>query len=162
MKIAGVIRESIVDGPGLRFVIFAQGCPHKCIGCHNPQTHDFNLGTEIEVEKLLDEIRKNPLLKGVTFSGGEPFCQAKEFYKLGVDIKSTGLDLIAYTGYTFEEIVLLDDEYSIKLLEILDVVIDGKFEESNKSLMLNWRGSNNQRVIDVKKTLELSKIVEIK
>ena len=88
LRIAGIVRESIVDGEGLRFVIFGQGCPHRCPGCHNPQTHDFSGGTVVPFSRLLSEIRKNPLLKGVTFSGGEPFCQAEAFARLARQIRT--------------------------------------------------------------------------
>ena len=104
LRIAGIVRESIVDGEGLRFVIFGQGCPHRCPGCHNPQTHDFSGGTVVPFSRLLSEIRKNPLLKGVTFSGGEPFCQAEAFARLARQIRTLPgkLDLTVYSGYTFE------------------------------------------------------------
>ena len=83
IKVSGIIKESIVDGPGIRYTVFVQGCPHHCEGCHNPQTHPFEGGTEKSVEEIFEDIKKNPLLSGVTFSGGEPFCQACELAKLG-------------------------------------------------------------------------------
>ena len=107
IRMAGVIRESIVDGPGLRFVVFAQGCPHGCPGCHNPATHDFNGGKDCALEKILAAIDQNPLLDGVTFSGGEPMCQPEAFCNLAVGIKERGLNLIIYTGYTYEELQAL-------------------------------------------------------
>ncbi len=107
IRMAGVIRESIVDGPGLRFVIFAQGCPHGCPGCHNPATHDFNSGKDCALEKILAAIDQNPLLDGVTFSGGEPMCQPEAFCNLAVEIKKRKLHLIIYTGYTYEELLTL-------------------------------------------------------
>lgn len=158
MKLAGVIKESIVDGPGIRFVIFSQGCPHKCNGCHNPATHDFDAGFHIEFQKILDELDKNPLIKGVTFSGGEPFCQAKEFSDLAKLIKAKGLDIVTYTGYTFEQI---RDNFTTnksweELLKYTDILVDGRFDESQKDLTLKFRGSKNQRVLDIKKSLELN------
>lgn len=158
MKLAGVIKESIVDGPGIRFVIFSQGCPHKCNGCHNPATHDFDGGFYIEFQKILDELDKNPLIKGVTFSGGEPFCQAKEFSNLAKLIKAKGLDIVTYTGYTFEQI---RDNFTTnksweELLKYTDILVDGRFDESQKDLTLKFRGSKNQRVLDIKKSLELN------
>ena len=104
LRIAGTVNDSIVDGPGIRFSIFVQGCPHNCEGCHNPQTHDFNGGAIFTTEELLDKVKGNPLLDGVTFSGGEPFCQAEALAKLGKDIKALGLNIITYTGYTFEQL----------------------------------------------------------
>ncbi|HYE67475.1 MAG TPA: anaerobic ribonucleoside-triphosphate reductase activating protein [Anaerovoracaceae bacterium] len=149
MRIAGIVRESIVDGPGLRFSIFSQGCPHDCKGCHNESTHDFDGGYDCERSKILEEIDKNPLLTGVTFTGGEPFCQAKEFYKLGVDIKARGLDIVAYSGYTLEELqeMAKNDEYVDQLLGIVDYLVDGPFVLEERDLTLEFRGSRNQRFI---------------
>lgn len=104
IKIAGIVRESIVDGPGIRFTIFSQGCPHGCPGCHNPETHDFAGGQDCSIERLLEEIDKDPLLAGVTFSGGEPFCQAEAFALMGKYIKKRGLTITIFSGYTYEEI----------------------------------------------------------
>lgn len=149
IRIAGIVRESIVDGPGLRFAIFSQGCPHSCKGCHNESTHDFNGGYDCELSKILDEIDKNPLLTGVTFTGGEPFCQPKEFYKLGVEVKERGLDIVAYSGYTLEELkeMAKNDEDIGKLLDIIDYLVDGPFILEEKDLTLEFRGSRNQRFI---------------
>lgn len=162
MKLAGIIRESIVDGPGIRFVIFSQGCPHNCMGCHNPDTHNFDTGFKAENQKILAEIDKNPLLKGVTFSGGEPFCQAKEFADLARSIKSRGLDVVTYTGYTFEYIknsFTINKDWA-ELLELTDILIDGPFVEDKKDLTLKFRGSQNQRILDIQKSLELNCAVE--
>lgn len=155
MKLAGIIRESIVDGPGLRFVIFAQGCPHRCKGCHNPDTHDSEGGFETDAETLMSEIRKNPLLAGVTFSGGEPFCQAEELAELALEIKAMGLGIMTYSGYTFEQLLnnSNNDNCWNRLLETTDILVDGRFEEENKNLLLKFRGSSNQRILDVKKSL---------
>jgi len=149
LRIAGIIRESIVDGPGLRFTIFAQGCPHRCKGCHNESTHDFSGGYDCELDKLLSDIDKNPLLSGVTFSGGEPFCQAEKFYKLGVEIKAKGLDIVAYSGYTLEQLWELaeKDAFIGKLLGIVDYLVDGPFILEERDLTLDFRGSRNQRFI---------------
>ena len=102
---AGVVSESIVDGPGIRFTLFVQGCPHKCEGCHNPQTHDFSGGKDDDTDAILERILENPLLDGVTFSGGEPFCQAKPLADLAMKIKAAGLDVISYSGYTIEYLI---------------------------------------------------------
>lgn len=149
IRIAGIVRESIVDGPGLRFSIFAQGCPHRCRGCHNESTHDFNGGYDCGLDRILEEIDKNPLLSGVTFTGGEPFCQPEEFYQLAQKIKARGLDLVAYSGYTFEELKDMSkkNEFIGKLLEIIDYLVDGPFILEERDLTLQFRGSRNQRFI---------------
>ena len=162
MRIAGIIRESIVDGPGMRFVIFAQGCPHGCPGCHNPQTHDFEGGFDADVTSIMAEIEKNPLLRGVTFSGGEPFSQAGEFTDLAAQLKTKGLDIMTYSGYTFEEISRSAQTRSDwkRLLEHTDILADGPFMESMKDLTLRFRGSKNQRLIDVNETMKNNFITE--
>lgn len=157
IRLAGVEKESIVDGYGLRYVIFTQGCPHHCKGCHNPQTHDFNKGYLQDLASLYDEICKNPLLQGVTFSGGEPFMQAKNLSMLAKHIKALGLDLTIYTGFTYEE--LLQEQAMKELLIYADVLIDGKFILEQKDLSLKFKGSKNQRIIDVAKTLAQDKII---
>ena len=151
IRIAGIVRESIVDGPGIRFVVFAQGCPHQCSGCHNPQTHDFQGGYECSIDTILAEIDKNPLLSGVTFSGGEPFCQAEAFLALAKQIKNRELNLVAYSGYTLEQLQgkAAVDEHLFQLLSLLDVLIDGPFVLEEKDLTLPFRGSKNQRYIEM-------------
>ena len=94
LRIAGTVNDSIVDGPGIRFAIFTQGCPHHCEGCHNPHTHDFEAGELVTLESLLDKIKGNPLLDGVTYSGGEPFCQAEQLYTLGNEVKKLGMNIV--------------------------------------------------------------------
>lgn len=153
VRIAGVVRESIVDGPGLRFVVFTQGCPHHCPGCHNPQSHDFNGGYDCELGKILDAIDKNPLLSGVTLSGGEPFCQAQALLPLAQAVKSRGLGVMAYSGWTFEELLQLKDPAVRQLLEYCDILVDGRYEESLRDLTLRFRGSSNQRLLDVPASL---------
>ncbi len=162
IRIAGIVEESIVDGPGLRFVIFTQGCPHNCKGCHNPQTHDFNGGEEIPIEGIIEKIKSNPLLKGITLSGGEPFMQAKALSILLDKIKDTKLDIITYTGFRFEELLQKENDENcfMELLERTDIIIDGKFEEDKKNENLMYRGSSNQRAIDVKLSIQTGKIVE--
>ena len=149
LRIAGIVRESIVDGPGIRFTVFAQGCPHKCAGCHNESTHDFAGGYDCDLNKILTEIDKNPLLAGVTFSGGEPFCQPKEFYLLGKEIKTRGLDIVAYSGYTLEVLQeMAENNADIgKLLEVIDYLVDGPFLLEERDLTLEFRGSRNQRFL---------------
>lgn len=159
LRIAGIIRESIVDGPGIRFVIFGQGCPHNCPGCHNPQSHDFGGGYDCTVDKILEETDRNPLLKGVTFSGGEPFCQAEEFAFLGAEIRQRGLSIVTFTGYTYEELTAMNDENTDRLLEVTDLLIDGRYMAEQRDLTLRFRGSRNQRIIDMNKTRETGSMV---
>lgn len=162
LRIAGTVNDSIVDGDGIRFTIFTQGCPHHCEGCHNPQTHDFNGGEIINTDELLKKIKKNPLLDGVTFSGGEPFCQAHELALLGKQIKSLGLNLTVYTGYTFEKLYSEREKNCWgELLYVTDILIDGPFIMKLKDWNVKFRGSSNQRYIDCRKSLEIGKVIEI-
>lgn len=152
IRVAGLNPESIVDGVGLRFTVFTQGCPHHCEGCHNPQTHAFEGGTFYTAEELLARITRNPLISGVTFSGGEPFAQAEELLPLARGIKEKGLNLCAYSGYTFEQ--LLKMESAEKLLRLCDVLVDGPFILSERTLQKRFAGSRNQRILDVAASLE--------
>lgn len=154
LRIAGIVRESIVDGPGIRFVVFGQGCPHGCEGCHNPESHDFKGGYDCNIDKIIEEIDKNPLLKGITFSGGEPFCQAGAFAALGEKIKKRGLSVVTFTGYTYEELRTKNDNETDELLTVTDLLVDGRFILSQRDLTLRFRGSKNQRIIDMNKTRE--------
>jgi anaerobic ribonucleoside-triphosphate reductase activating protein len=157
IRIAGIVPESIVDGPGFRFAVFTQGCFHGCPGCHNPETHDPDGGQEMAVEDLLDAMRKNALLDGLTLSGGEPFLQVDPCLHLAEEARGMGLDVWAYSGYTFEE--LAADPEMRRLLAACDVVVDGPFVLSERTLEKRFRGSRNQRVIDVKMSLERGEIV---
>lgn len=161
IQLAGIVRESIVDGPGIRFVVFTQGCPHHCEGCHNPQSHDFSGGYATESGAILDEIRKNPLLSGVTFSGGEPFSQPEALYELAQGVRQLGLGLMIYTGYTYEQLCELDKQRPAvgQLLSLTDYLVDGRFELESRDLTLTFRGSRNQRIIDVVKTRETGAVV---
>lgn len=156
IRIAGTVEDSIVDGPGLRFVVFTQGCPHRCDGCHNPETHDFAGGKVTTTDALFEQCMENPLCSGVTFSGGEPFCQAEALYELGSRFKSAGKHLMCYSGWTFEELLAKAqrEEFVGKLLSIADVLVDGKFDISKRSLSLQYRGSSNQRLINVQESLK--------
>lgn len=153
LHLAGVVEESIVDGPGIRYTIFVQGCPHHCPGCHNPQTHAFSSGTDTPISDLLAQIDRKPYLKGVTFSGGEPFCQAEALCVLAKELKSRGKHLMAYTGYTLEELLSQKDPCILSLLEQLDLLVDGRFIEEKKSIELKFRGSTNQRILNVPASL---------
>ena len=155
LRLAGVIRESIVDGPGIRMTVFTQGCPHHCKGCHNEQTWDFEGGYDSSTERILEEAQKDPLLKGLTLSGGEPFAQAEALSVLAKEAKALGYDIFCCTGYTFEKLVSefeTHPEYK-NLLENCDWLVDGPFVLEKRSLMLKFRGSTNQRILDVKKSL---------
>lgn len=162
IRIAGTVRESVVDGPGLRFVIFAQGCPHRCTSCHNPDTWDPLGGIPVEIADLLEQIKNEKLIKGVTFSGGEPFLQAGPLARLGRQVKAWGLDLITYTGYTWEKLLTLqlEDQGIKELLLVSDYVVDGPFITEERDFELPFRGSRNQRIIDVKSTMSRGEVVE--
>ena len=159
LNLSGLVSDSIVDGPGIRTTIFAQGCPHHCPGCHNPETWDFGCGTDVEVERLVEIVRSNPLCRGVTFSGGEPFAQAAGFAKLAKLLKEKGYEVASYTGYTFEQL-LEGSEAQKMLLETIDILIDGPFLLEEKSLEVPFRGSKNQRILDVPKSLATGEAVE--
>ena len=162
LRLAGVIRESIVDGPGIRLVVFSQGCPHRCKGCHNPATHAPDGGYDTTTDAILAAIKQNPLLQGVTFSGGEPFLQAESLSVLAKEIHSLGLNVITYTGYTIEELLSGCETHPDwkHLLEQTDTLVDGPFIEEQKSLLLRFRGSKNQRVVDPKASLQRGVCVE--
>lgn len=152
LRISGVEPESIVDGPGFRYVIFTQGCPHHCPGCHNPQTHDFAGGKVADIPAILAEVQSDPLLQGVTFSGGEPFCQPAPLCAIARAVKGMGKDLVVYSGYTLEQLLERGKEDSavLELLRLCDTLIDGPYIEAQRDLTLRYRGSANQRVIDLR------------
>ena len=152
LELSGIAGDSIVDGPGIRTTVFAQGCPHHCEGCHNPETWEFGCGTQVSVEVILEMIEANPLCRGVTFSGGEPFAQAEGFAELAQALKARGYEVASYSGYTLEQL-LHGTKAQRTLLEIIDVLIDGPFGMDQKSLELSFRGSRNQRILDVPKSL---------
>lgn len=155
LRIAGIEPESFVDGPGIRFSIFTQGCSHNCLGCHNPQTHDFNGGHDISLAELLSMIEENPLLDGVTLSGGDPMFQAKTLVPLAREIKERGLNLVIFSGFTYERLMALKEEKPeyLELLSFADILVDGPFILAQRCLELKFRGSRNQRLIDVQASL---------
>ena len=159
LDLSGIVSDSIVDGPGIRTTIFSQGCPHHCPGCHNPETWEFGCGTPMEEERLVEIVKANPLCRGVTFSGGEPFAQAEGFAKLAELLKSEGYEVASYSGYTFETL-LRGTPAQRKLLETIDLLIDGPFLLAEKSLEVPFRGSKNQRILDVPASLAAGKAVE--
>lgn len=159
LRIAGTVNDSIVDGPGLRYAVFTQGCPHDCPGCHNPQTHDFSGGKDIDTSEILAQIRKNPLLDGLTLTGGEPFCQCTACIALAQGAHAHGLNVWCYSGYTFEELINGKAEWRL-LLQNIDVLVDGPFLLEKRSLDCRFRGSSNQRLIDVPKSLMANRAIE--
>ena len=160
LELSGIVSDSIVDGPGIRTCVFSQGCPHHCEGCHNPETWEFGCGTKISEEAVLDIVLSNPLCRGVTFSGGEPFAQAEGFAELARLLKEKGYEVASYTGFTFEQL-LKGTPAQKELLGRIDVLIDGPFVLSEKSLELVFRGSRNQRILDVPKSLAAGEAVAV-
>lgn len=160
IRLSGIAYESLVNGPGLRRVFFAQGCKHNCKGCFNPETHDFKGGEEFDIDPLIEDVKNNPMIKGVTFSGGDPLEQGESFAYMAKRFKDIGLNIWVFTGYKFEYILEKLDEISgwRELVENIDVLVDGRFEEALKEDSLEFKGSSNQRIIDVKNSLEEGKI----
>ena len=151
--------DSIVDGEGVRTVIWTQGCSHNCKGCHNPETHDFKGGFEVDIEELIEELKTLEGQEGITFSGGDPLFQAEACTKLAKYAKENNLDTWCYTGFRFEDIINIPKFK--KFLKYIDVLVDGKFIEEEKSLNLDFRGSRNQRIIDVQESLKKGKTILI-
>lgn len=153
--------DSIVDGEGIRTVIWTQGCPHSCEGCHNPHTHNIKDGITVEVEEVLKEIDLLDGQDGITFSGGDPFIQPLACSVIAKYAKTKGLNIWCYTGYIFEQLLELANKKKdiLKFLEEIDVLVDGKFEINQKSYNTVFRGSSNQRIIDVKKSLTKNKVI---
>ena len=156
VKIAGIEKESIVDGPGFRMTVFFQGCPHRCPGCHNPQTQGDNGGEFMETNTILSFLKTNPMLSGITLSGGEPLFQPQPASEIAKAVTAMGKNVIVYTGHTWEEVqeMMQKDPHVTELIENTFLLIDGRFIESLRSLNLSFRGSANQRIIDVQKTLQ--------
>lgn len=161
IRLYGLVTDSIVDGPGFRTSIFTQGCPHHCPGCHNPGSHDFDAGTVYALDDVEAKFSKNPLLDGVTLTGGEPFCQAAACAELARRAHARGLNVWTYTGYTYEKLrdMAASDPDVSALLDATDVLVDGPFVLSERSLELDFRGSRNQRLIDLGKTRAAGEIV---
>ena len=159
ISLSGVTGDSIVDGPGLRLTIFTQGCLHNCPGCHNPQTHDPNGGSWADTEDILAAAAENPLLDGITLSGGDPFMQPVPCLALAEGAHKIGLNVWTYTGYTWEALWEENAPEKIALLKETDVLVDGPFLLAERSLELRFCGSRNQRLIDVKKSLAEDKVV---
>lgn len=162
IKVAGIYTESDSNGIGIRYVVFTQGCPHRCPGCQNPETHDFNGGYYVDIDDIVNDVKRNPTLSGVTFSGGDPFMQAKKMAKLAEKLASNGYDIMVYTGYRYEELLALANDTNgyMELLSYSDTLVDGRFVESLKDERLLYRGSSNQRILDIKKSLEYGMPIE--
>lgn len=162
LRIFGTADDSIVDGPGIRFSVFTQGCKHGCPGCHNPEAQPFEGGREVALDKLKQKIEGNPLLAGITLTGGEPFEQSKPLVELACWAKHRGLNVWAYSGYTFEDLIQgIPSAAAKELLAAVDVLVDGRFVQAQASCGLKWRGSSNQRIIDVPASLTAGKVVEL-
>lgn len=156
--------DSIVDGEGIRTVIWTQGCPHNCLQCHNPETHDYNGGALIDLEEVYEIIDGLEGQDGITFSGGDPFVQPRECAEIAKYARNKGYNIWAYTGFAFEQLIEMSKKNNsvMDFLKEIDVLIDGKFMLDKKSFDVVFRGSSNQRIIDVKKSLEQGEVVLIK
>jgi len=156
MKVMNIVHDSIVDGEGFRSVIFFAGCPHHCEGCHNPQSWNMDNGIDMTREQIITEVTNNELTN-VTLSGGEPFLQSIEIAKLAKALKKEGKNIWCYTGYLFEDLLAIPLHH--ELLSQIDVLVDGKFDLTKRDLSLFYKGSDNQRVIDVQKSLQTGMVV---
>lgn len=166
MKISGFYDESISNGLGWRAVLFVSGCPHHCPGCHNKEAQDFNYGKEFDEQEILDRIKENSILKGITISGGEPLCKENipTVLKFIKDVKKIRpeFNIWCYSGYTLEQLIDRNDEVTTECLNEIDVLVDGQFVQAKKEPGLKFRGSSNQRIIDLKPTLQTHKFIEYK
>lgn len=149
-KMSGLVEESIVDGPGLRMTVFTQGCPHHCPGCHNPQTHDPDGGYWEDTQTIIDKFKENPLLKGITLSGGDPMIQPKPMLAIAKAVHALNKDVMVYTGFYLSELYELHDPDVDALLQETDIIVDGPFVLDMKSLELKFRGSSNQTMLYLK------------
>lgn len=166
MNVAGFYDESISNGLGWRAVLFVSGCPHHCPGCHNKEAQDFNYGKKFQEEEFIEKIKKNSILKGITISGGEPLCREniKEVCNFIKDVKKVkkNFNVWCYSGYTLDELVERKDPDTMECLNEIDVLVDGRFKQDLKDPNLKFRGSSNQRIVDVKQSLKTHQCVEIK
>lgn len=155
IKIAGLVPESFVDGNGIRFAVFMQGCNRHCVGCHNPQTHDLDGGYILDTDSIIKLIKDNLLITGITLTGGEPLLQIDASIILAHAAKRLGLNVWCYTGFKYENL----PDGADRLLDFVDVLVDGEFDITQRDLSLTFRGSRNQRLIDVRKSRKQNKIV---
>ena len=158
IRLAGIVSESIVDGPGYRLAVFVQGCPHACPGCHNPKTHDFDGGYLSDTAEIIARLGKNPLVRGVTLTGGEPMMQAEALCEIAQAAKAKGMNVWCYTGFTLEALWAQNRGDQMHLLELIDVLVDGPYIAHERSLDLLYCGSKNQRLIDMNLTRAAGKI----
>ena len=158
IRLAGIVPESIVDGPGYRLAVFVQGCPHACPGCHNPKTHDFAGGYLSDTAEIIAKLGKNPLVRGVTLTGGEPMMQAAALCEVASAAKEKGMNVWCYTGFTLEALYKENQSDRMRLLSFVDVLVDGPYIAHERSLDLLYCGSKNQRLIDMRKTCETGEI----
>lgn len=161
MRIAGLVEESIVDGPGFRYAIFAQGCHIHCPECHNPETHDPNGGKDMDTDDMIAQFSENILLDGITLSGGDPFLQPEACLQLAKGAHAAGLNVWAYSGQTYEALMKIDRPFVRELLGEIDVLVDGPFVLARRTLDMRFRGSDNQRIIDMKATRATGEVVEL-
>lgn len=160
IRLYGTASDSIVDGPGLRYAVFVQGCTHACPGCHNPDSQPACEGMLVPIDDIVTSVAENGLVQGVTISGGEPFEQAEACAELACRVRELGLGVWTYSGYRFEDLIALVDVAGVRrLLEATDVLVDGPFVQALHSYDLAWRGSSNQRLIDVCATRACGHIV---
>jgi anaerobic ribonucleoside-triphosphate reductase activating protein len=161
LRIGGIEPESIVDGPGFRYALFVQGCHLGCPGCHNAHLQTFSGGTEMTANDVLHDIAANPLLDGLTLTGGEPFTQAAACAALAEAVRGMGLSVVTFTGCRWEELMAAGREEWRRLIEASDLIVDGPFVMALRDLDLRFRGSANQRLIDVRRSLAAGRVVEI-
>jgi anaerobic ribonucleoside-triphosphate reductase activating protein len=158
-RIAGIKTESVTDGPGMRCLVFFQGCPHHCPGCHNPHTWAMNAGTELDTETILKQLRISPLIQGITLSGGEPFLQPGPALEIAEAFHRAHKDVWTYTGYLWEDLLSNPDPDIQSFLSACDVLVDGPFKQEYLDPALQWRGSSNQRIINVPASLAQKSVV---
>lgn len=160
IRLAGKLSyDSIVDGKGLRMVVWTQGCIHNCPLCHNQQTHDLTGGTLVEIDDVVNEINAYTFKSGVTISGGDPFEQREALLELTKKLKENKTNIWVYTGYTYEQ--LLNYDICKEIFKYIDVLVDGPFINALKSDTLRFKGSSNQRIIDIKSSLLENKVIEL-
>lgn len=162
MRLSGITPESLVDGPGLRYVLFTQGCTHHCPGCHNPESWDTDSGKEFTVTQIIRLLKQQKnIIKGISFSGGEPYLQACELAQVAMAARQTGMDVVTYTGFTYEQLMELgnNNEDITAFTDASDILIDGKYIHELKTTTLPFRGSSNQRIINLVETRKKGRIV---
>ncbi len=162
VRLAGIVNESVTDGPGLRITLFFQGCLHHCTGCHNPHTWPMQAGTQYSISDLIAQLPDHPLIKGITLSGGDPFYQPQTAAALAREFHQRGKDVWTYTGFLWEDLRSKGDPAMLDLLSESDVLVDGLYVQDLRDVKLKFRGSSNQRLIDVRRSLLSCQLVEWK